>query len=266
MIPLRDNNPPASFPIVTILLIAINLYLFFDMRSPDVKAYYEMIPADVVSGQVHVGVLEETRAGGLTFHPTSERALERIELNSARYIPVLPTLQPTWLTIFTSMFLHENLLHVGGNMLFLWIFGNNVEDALGKVRYLLFYLTCGFIAALAQILVSPDSLIPNLGASGAIAGVMGAYLVMWPEARVTTLITALFIWFIRDISAFWVLGLWTAMEVLEGIYGLNGQSTGNVAVFAHIGGFFAGVLIVLMMGGRGLAAEKIAAYRRPRRR
>ena len=257
MIPLRDNNPTSSFPIVTIALIVVNFLIFFAPMSPIDKAYYEMIPADVTSGQEHVGLLEQDKDGGLHFTPAPLSVVARTVQQSQNYDPVLPTLQPTWLTIFTSMFLHANFLHVGGNMLFLWIFGNNVEDALGKVRYLLFYLGCGFAAALAQIAIDPGSLIPTLGASGAIAGVMGAYIVMWPRARVTTIITALFIWFVRDISAFWVLGFWIALQIFEGVYGLSGLSTGGVAVFAHIGGFFIGILLVLIMGGRKLGAQQI---------
>jgi membrane associated rhomboid family serine protease len=263
MIPLRDNNPTSSFPIVTVALILINV-LVFVFQPPNLKSYYEMIPADVVSGQVHVGVLHVSDSGD-TFQPTSPEVAERVAEDSQTDMPVLPTIEPTWLTIFTSMFLHANILHIAGNMLFLWIFGNNVEDALGKLRYLIFYLGCGFVAAVAQIAVGPDSYIPTLGASGAIAGVLGAYIVMFPGARVLTIITALFIWFLREISAFWVIGIWIALEVAEGYYGLDGPQTGGVAHFAHIGGFVAGVAAVLAMGGRKLGQRQRQLPKYPRR-
>jgi membrane associated rhomboid family serine protease len=254
MIPLRDNNPAGSFPIVTIVLIAINVLVFF-FQSPDLKHYYEMIPIDVVSGRDYVGLAYVTDEG-VHFRPTSPEVAANLPVSIHNVVPVLPTLQPPWLTIFTAMFLHANLLHIGGNMLFLWIFGNNVEDALGKMRYLVFYLACGFVAALAQIVVDPGSVIPTLGASGAIAGVLGAYIVMFPGAKILTLITALFIWFLREISAFWVIGLWIALQVVEGFNGLGGASMGGVAYFAHIGGFVAGIVGVLCMGGRSLGRRQ----------
>jgi membrane associated rhomboid family serine protease len=201
----------------------------------------------------------------LRFQPTSQALAESISPDSQDVVPILPTIQPTWLTIFTAMFLHANLLHIGGNMLFLWIFGNNVEDALGKLRYLLFYFGCGVFAAVAQIAVDPTSLVPTLGASGAIAGVLAAYIVMFPGARVLTIITALFIWFLREISAFWVIGIWIALQVIEGIYGLDGESAGGVAYFAHIGGFIAGLVAILAMGGRKLGERQMRLTAYPRR-
>jgi len=264
MIPLRDNNPTKSFPLITILLIAINIVVFL-FQPADLKSYYEMIPADVVTGRDFVGLLHVTRSG-IHFQPAPLSVAENIAPDEQSVMPVLPTLQPPWLTIFTAMFLHANILHIAGNMLFLWIFGNNVEDALGKTRYLLFYLGCGLVAAVAQIAVDPYSLIPTLGASGCIAGVLGAYIVMYPRAKVLTIITALFIWFLREISAFWVIGLWIGLQVVEGVYGLGGQSAGGVAYFAHIGGFLAGVVAVVGMGGRRLGERQMQSAGYSRRR
>ena len=135
-------------------------------------------------------------------------------------IPYGPSPHPLWLTIFTSMFLHGGLLHIGGNMLYLWIFGNNIEDALGKGRFLLFYLVCGLAASAAQIAIDPNSLIPNVGASGAIAGVLGAYFILYPNARVLSLVP-IFIYFLAEVRAFWVLLLWIVLNVFQGVVGLG---------------------------------------------
>jgi membrane associated rhomboid family serine protease len=258
MIPLRDNNPSRSFPFVTILLIAINVFVFFTQPDQD-KPKYEMVPAEVISGHEISGIIEKDPAGNQRFVPAPPEQVIAVENNPNVVGAVLPTIQPTWLTIFTAMFLHANFLHIAGNMLFLWIFGNNVEDAFGKVKYLLFYLFCGFIAAVAQIAVGPNSIIPTLGASGAIAGVLGAYAVMYPEARVLTLFTVGII-FLREVSAFWVLGLWILLQVFEGFSGLSGPEQGGVAYFAHIGGFIAGAIIAVMLGGRALGQQNTRPY------
>ena len=259
MIPLRDNTPTVSFPIVTIALIVINTLVYF-FQPAELKPMYEMIPADIISGHAISGVLHQFSNGALHFFPASPEVVSSLNPASHSNIPVMKTIEPVWLTIFTAMFLHENLLHLGGNMLFLWIFGNNVEDALGKVRFLLFYLGCGVVAALAQVLASSGAgvYIPTLGASGAIAGVLGAYIVMYPNARVTTLFIVGLI-FLRDISAFWAIGIWIALQVVQGLTGLGGQATGGVAYFAHIGGFVAGMLITFLLGGRALGARQLRA-------
>jgi membrane associated rhomboid family serine protease len=160
-----------------------------------------------------------------------------------------------WLTIFSSMFMHASLLHIGGNMLYLWIFGNNIEDALGKFRFLAFYLFCGLAAAAAQIMTAPNSMIPTLGASGAIAGVLGAYLILYPHARVLTIVP-IFIAFLAEIRAVWVLGFWIALQVFQGLAGLGMQRGGGVAYFAHIGGFFTGMILILILGGQRLVARQ----------
>ena len=145
------------------------------------------------------------------------------------------------------MFLHGGWLHIGGNMLFLWVFGNNVEDRIGRLWYLLFYLASGIIASLAQLAVAPNSVIPNLGASGAIAGVLGAYLVMFPRRRVYTLIIFFFITAVY-LPAFVVLGLWFVLQVFSGVGSLGSRvnTGGGVAFFAHIGGFAFGVVLALL--------------------
>ena len=205
-----------------------------------------MVPEKITSGDNAEGVLKNAGTANERFV-----AGDPNQIGGRGDIPILPSPEPLWVTIFTAMFMHANFAHIAGNMLFLWIFGNNVEDALGKPKYLLFYLLCGFIAAIAQIAIGPHSYIPNLGASGAIAGVMGAYIVMWPEARVLTLFIVGLI-FLREVSAFWVLGIWIALQIIEAYNGWGGMEAGGVAVFAHIGGFIAGVIIINMLGGRNL--------------
>lgn len=150
-----------------------------------------------------------------------------------------------WISILSSMFLHGGLLHIAGNMLFLWVFGNNVEDRFGRVGFLGFYLAAGLAATLAQSYLSADSLVPLIGASGAVAGVLGAYLVMFPRARVTTLL----FYFVLDLPAVVVLAGWFVMQVFQGVGSIRGAA-GGVAYFAHIGGFVVGVAVAALLAGR----------------
>ncbi|MDX1934536.1 MAG: rhomboid family intramembrane serine protease [Capsulimonadales bacterium] len=234
MIPLRDENPTRSVPYLTYLLIAVNVLLFlfqtfgggmFETRSglAGPLAGWTLIPAEVTRGIDHA-------------------------ING-------PTLQPTFLTILTSMFLHGGWLHLAGNMLFLAIFGNNIEDALGSVKYLFFYVACGVAAAATQIFSMPNSLIPTLGASGAIAGVLGAYLVLFPRARVLTLVFLGFILTWIRVPAWVLLGFWIVSQFFsQWTQSLKaemmGGETGGVAYFAHIGGFIAGMILIKVLGGQ----------------
>jgi membrane associated rhomboid family serine protease len=155
----------------------------------------------------------------------------------------------SWVTVFTSMFLHGGLLHFGGNMLYLWIFGDNVEDRMGHGRFLVFYLLCGVAAALAQAMIDPDSVIPMVGASGAIAGVMGAYFVLYPHSRIVTLLPFIFIQII-EVPAIIFLGIWFLMQFVNGIgsiaASIEGESAGGVAFWAHVAGFAAGFVGVFV--------------------
>lgn len=157
--------------------------------------------------------------------------------------------QPVYITLLTSMFLHANLLHIAGNMLYLWIFGDNVEDRLGHIGYLIFYLFCGLVASAAQILVDPNSQLINLGASGAIAGVLGAYLVFYPGARVRSLIFLGIFITMATLPALVVIGMWFVLQLVSGLQSLNPQlvNSGGVAYFAHVGGFVAGLVIALIL-------------------
>jgi rhomboid family protein len=152
----------------------------------------------------------------------------------------------SWVAVFTSMFLHGGLFHVAGNMLYLWIFGDNVEDRMGHGRFLVFYLLCGTAAALAQTITAPDSVVPMVGASGAIAGVMGAYFVLYPKSRIVTLVTFIFFFQIIEVPAIFFLGIWFVMQFLSGVGSIGTAATGGVAVWAHVGGFLAGLSGVIV--------------------
>jgi membrane associated rhomboid family serine protease len=152
----------------------------------------------------------------------------------------------SWVAVFTSMFLHGGLFHVAGNMLYLWIFGDNVEDRMGHGRFLVFYLLCGTAAALAQTITAPDSVVPMVGASGAIAGVMGAYFVLYPKSRIVTLVPLFFFFQIIEVPAIFFLGIWFVMQFLSGIGSIGLAATGGVAFWAHVAGFLAGLSGVIV--------------------
>ncbi len=227
MFPLHDDNPTRSTPVVTYLIIATNVVVFFYQLAIglDVSALqFGLIPAELLHD--------------------ADRVYTGARLGLPPGVGVV-NYDPAWVTLFTSMFMHGSWLHILGNMWYLWIFGNNVEDALGKVRFLVFYLLCGLGAAFAQVLVTPDSPVPMVGASGAIAGVLGAYLVLYPGSRVTTLVTLGFFWTTMVLPAGLVLGFWFLIQVINGLV-LLGPSTrgGGVAYAAHVGGFVVGYLLV----------------------
>ena len=226
MFPLKDDNPTHSVPIFTIGLIVANVLAFLYQVS------------------LEVGGVQGARAGQAFIE---EFGLVPCRLTGA-CLSVADLPSPI-LTIFTSMFMHGGLFHIGGNMLFLWIFGNNVEDTLGHGRYLIFYLASGVAAALAQTAVGPSSPVPMVGASGAVSGVLGAYLLLFPHAHVTTLIMLGFFFRLVRIPAVIVLGFWIVLQVFNGL-GSFGAS-GGVAFFAHIGGFVAGMGLLLVMRPRG---------------
>jgi rhomboid family protein len=233
MIPLKDNVPTRAFPIVTVSLIVANtLVWFWEVRGTPVA---QDVAADGYYPCTVFGPCEPVLVGGHLF---------RHHL-------------PFWEGAFTSMFMHGSWSHIIFNMLFLWIFANNVEDALGRSRFLLWYLVAGLAATAAQTVVTlrfgtvQDASIPNIGASGAIAGVLGAYFLLLPRARVLTVIFVGLI-FIREIPAVWFLGVWIALQVWQGGFGLlrPEQAGGGVAVFAHIGGFVFGALTVYLVAKR----------------
>jgi len=229
MIPFRDENPTRSFPTVVVGLIAANIVVFvYQVLLPDVE--------HVVFVYTH-GAIPAVLLGGASLAEVLPPQVRAAVL--AADVPVA-AVRPTWLTIFTAMFLHGGLLHLGSNMLYLWIFGNNVEDVLGHIRFLVFYLICGVLAAAAQILMSLRSPVPMIGASGAIAGVLGAYYVKFPHARVRCLVFLFFFVTVVMLPASLVLLLWFLLQVLNSM----GSARGGVAFFAHIGGFVAGWALI----------------------
>jgi len=262
LIPLRDDQPTSTFPIVTILLIALNVLAYIGQQVLPLEQVWALVPYAVTHGVDLNGSFAHIGRDGVA-HLVQLPPGAVIQL-TPRDIVYGPSPHPVWLTAFTSMFLHGGLLHIGGNMLYLWIFGNNIEDVLGRGRFLLFYFACGLAASAAQIAIDPDSLIPNVGASGAIAGVLGAYFVLYPNARVLSLVP-IFVYFLAEVRASWVLLLWIVLNVFQGVSGLGMRNGGGVAHFAHIGGFFAGVVLILLLGGKGLAArqQRRAAYPPP---
>jgi membrane associated rhomboid family serine protease len=214
MFPLSDDNPRQSTPIVTWTLIGACILVFL--------------------WQLSLGASGEAAFYGFGMIPA--RLFGEAELPAN-----IPSVSPT-ATIFTSMFMHGGLLHLGGNMLFLWIFGDNVEDSMGRVRYLVFYLLSGVAAALTQAWIEPASTIPMVGASGAISGVLGAYILLHPQATVRTLVILGFFVTVVHIPALIVLGLWFAMQFFSAFATPVGD--GGVAFWAHVGGFVAGLVLV----------------------
>jgi len=211
VIPLRDNVPARRYPVVNVALIWLN-FLFFAVELSKGRALteflqvYGVVPAAIVMGTAPLG----------------------------------------FISLLTSMFLHGGWFHLLGNMLFLWIFGDNVEDRLGHLRYLFFYLLCGLVGGTAHVAVNPHSTVPTIGASGAIAGVLGAYFVLFPLARVATLVWWFFFLEIIELPALLFIGLWFLMQVFNGVAALPAASAlqGGVAWWAHIGGFLAGFALV----------------------
>ncbi len=237
MIPIKDYNPTRNFPLITVLLIAINVLAFIQDR---LTGHYEPMLVETARGIVEVNHF----VGGLStdFSLVPSRLLANPE--------------SSWIRIFTSMFLHGNWLHIGSNMLFLWIFGNNIEDALGKARFIFFYLCCGIAAAMAQVMSAPHSSIPMVGASGAVAGIMGAYLVLYPHARILTLLPIFFFFTFVEVPAYLIIGYWALLQFISANWLDAGRAAqGGIAYFAHIGGFLAGLLLINLFGGRDLRAR-----------
>ena len=231
MFPLRDNIPTEHFPVVTVALIIANAFVYFFLQD---------------------GLLGLPDGGAGGDWPVSQYAAVPCEFTGESPCQTAPGGPSTILTAFTSMFMHGSILHLGGNMLFLWIFGNNVEDSMGPVKFVLFYLLGGLAAAALQIAIDPDSQIPNLGASGAVAGVLGGYLLLFPRARVITVIFIVFFFTIIELPALVVLGIWFLQQVVFGYldWGAPAGGGGGVAYFAHIGGFAFGMAAIGLFAQR----------------
>ena len=229
MIPLRDNIPTARTPYVTYGLIIANVLVYFLWQRGGLSL------GDPTS-QHYTCQLYEWAAIPDEFFGTKLPLPSQCGVDDA----------PTFATVFTAMFMHGGLLHLGGNMLFLWIFGNNVEDAMGPVKFIVFYLLGGVAAFALQFAIDPSSQIPTLGASGAIAAVLGGYILLFPRAKVVTVIFIVFFFTILELPALLVLGIWFLEQALMGYFDLAQPAGGGggVAYFAHVGGFVFGLLAV----------------------
>ncbi|MEK9172562.1 MAG: rhomboid family intramembrane serine protease [Nitrospirota bacterium] len=223
MIPLRDENPTIIAPVVTVTLIVLNcLVFFYQVALGPAEARFIASFAAVPAEWFRPGMV----VGGRGVPPS--------------------------LTVLTSMFLHANVMHLGGNMLYLWIFGNNIEDVMGHGRFIVFYVLCGVAAMFAHAVTAPESTVPMIGASGAISGVLGAYLLLFPRARVQVLILLGVFTRIVPVPALYVLGFWIVMQVINGAFSWGGLG-GGVAWFAHIGGFAVGLALIKVFQRRPIA-------------
>ena len=283
MLPLRDNLPTERFPVLTVLLVAINIAVFawqtqFPVEGGLEAAGFTEVDASAIEygaipyrlthpgeSECYLGVVPAGRATlareivceGSPELEQAERLIGETVNEGGRAVAIEPPQPleqaPWWATILTSMFMHGGLLHLGGNMLFLWIFGNNIEDSMGRPRFLLFYLLAGAVAVYAQTLLDPDATVPTIGASGAVAGVLGGYALLHPRARVLTLIFIVFFVSLIEIPAFVILGIWFVLQFLPAV----GQTAipevagdGGIAYFAHVGGFVFGLIAIKLFADR----------------
>ena len=244
MLPIGDENIPGrGLAYVTLALIAINVLVFVFLQLPsDAFTYsWSVVPAEITSGQDIV---------------------RRVDVDGGSFM-LGDSPEPVYLTLLSAMFMHGGWLHLGGNMLFLYIFGDNVEHTLGTIPFLAFYLIAGVVASFAQILVDSTSLIPSLGASGAIAGVLGAYIVLFPSNRVLVYFFYNAVW----VPALLVLGLWFVIQLVSGFgqIAVSQQASGGVAYMAHVGGFVAGLVVGFlaraMLGSRLQERRAARGYR-----
>ncbi len=241
MFPYKDDNPTIKTPIATFVLIGINALVWVLLQGMGTEPQLSQSVCDLglVPGEVLGRLPPGTPVPG---------GIEGCVTGTGN----------TWYTVLTSMFMHGGWLHVIGNMWFLWVFGNNVEDSMGRIRFVFFYVATGLVAAAAQTLMNPSSAIPMVGASGAISGVMGAYIILYPRVRVHMLIfLGIFITRIT-VPAVWMLGYWFLLQLLGGLPTLSRETGGGVAFFAHAGGFVAGMLLVGLFKNPKLMAQRLA--------
>jgi membrane associated rhomboid family serine protease len=242
--PLKDNIPTERFAVVTVALIVLNVLVYFLLQKgaifagPDdgIVVDWGAIPYEFS----HLG-----NACAIAGQQILCEGMPGVEGDA-------PSQPATWITAFSSMFMHGSVLHLGGNMLFLWIFGNNVEDSMGPVRFAIFYLLGGLAAIAAQIAIEPNATVPTIGASGAVAAVLGGYILLYPKARVVTIIFIVFFFTVVELPALLILGFWFLQQVAFGFYGVANPAGGGggVAYFAHIGGFAFGLLAIKLFASR----------------
>jgi membrane associated rhomboid family serine protease len=245
VIPLKDNIPTDRFPFVTVALILANLVVYLlairhggsiisGPSTPEVVKY-GAIPLEITHPAEHCTLVQTATGAGIGCGRGA-----------------VPSQIPTWETVFTAMFMHASILHIAGNMLFLWIFGNNVEDSMGPVKYLAFYILGGIAALALQVAIGANSAVPTLGASGAIAAVLGGYIVLYPRARVLTLVFIILFFTVIELPAIVMLGIWFAEQAVFGAANLTNPTGGGggVAYFAHVGGFVFGLLAIRLLATR----------------
>jgi membrane associated rhomboid family serine protease len=277
VLPLKDNNPTARFPVITVALIVINVAVFiWQLNFPTDKQLdqvgfgaidqssleYGAIPYRITNpdtGDCAVGAVGTSQGqfeAGVVCPGTKDfdKAVA-IGQDDPQAEPITIDQAVWWVTLLTSMFMHGGILHIAGNMLFLWVFGNNIEDRLGRVKFLLFYLLAGLIAVYTQALIDTSSTAPTIGASGAIAGVLGAYALLFPRARVLTLIFIIFFVTLVEIPALILLAVWFILQFVPALGQVAVETGGGegVAYFAHVGGFVFGVAVagvILLVSGR----------------
>jgi rhomboid family protein len=264
LIPLKDNIPTDNFPVVTAVIIAINVFVFLFLQGPSFSGDQVETKPVVEYGAIPYRIT----------HPNEDCALEPLQDQFGNTVEQVvcegtpefaeaqqsgaPLVQvdeaPPFVTLFTSMFMHGGWLHIFFNMLFLWIFGNNIEDSMGRIRFIFFYLIGGLAAVAAQVAVSPDAQVPTVGASGAIAAVLGGYILLYPRAQVLTIIFLFFFFTFVEIPAMVMLGIWFFLQFLPAIGQLAtpdlGGEGGGVAYFAHVGGFVCGMALIHLFAKR----------------
>ena len=257
VLPLGDLHRTRIFPVVTYSLIAINVVMFIlqGQRGDKFTMALACTPWEITHAEdIDQPILRPGAAAQL-----GQRGPfgEPIQIDPRNIIPHAPSPIPVWLTLFTAMFLHGSLLHLLGNMLYLWIVGDNVEEVLGGVRYFIVYIACGLMGALAQIAAAPNSLIPTLGASGAIAGIMGAYVVWLPHNQIRVLVFR----FITVLPAVIVIGGWIVLQIYLGVQGFGKMGEeGGVAYLAHVGGAVTGIVVALLFYDRAQQVKAMDAY------
>jgi membrane associated rhomboid family serine protease len=262
--PLKDNIPTRRFPVITVAIIVINVLMFFGFQDATLSlsgasvdnqnvVEYGAIPYEITHPGDQCGDRAVVAGQDVQFRTVvCEGQRLPVQGGSLEVESVPGDLAPTWLTILTSMFMHGGLLHIIGNMLFLWIFGNNIEDSMGPFRFIGFYVFGGLAAVLAQTVIDPNATIPTIGASGAVAAVLGAYALLYPRARVVTLVFIIIIFTVIELPALVVLGLWFLLQLFYGAAELSQPigGGGGVAYFAHIGGFLFGLALIKLFANR----------------
>ena len=272
MLPLKDNVPTSEFPVVTVAIIAICVAVFvwqwmfptdseldqvgygaIDQSALEYGAIPERITHPSESGDCAIGAVGDLNEPGVVCPGTEDfaEAERRAEANPG--LEPIPLDQAAWwVTVFTSMFMHGGILHIVGNMLFLWVFGNNVEDSMGRLKFVLFYLLAGLIALYSQAAIDPGSTAPTIGASGAVAGVLGGYALLHPQARVLTLIFIIFFVTLVEIPALILLGVWFILQFIPALGQVAVESGGDqgIAYFAHVGGFIFGLAAIKLFATR----------------